>query len=142
MGGCLTTTSVSSPMEPPETSKEATNIEATTILPTTPTSSYHMKNKSKKKNAIRFKINGVDNVHTLRENPNKVMRLRIVLTVQELNIMLSNQKVSKEKLTPEHLIGAMRMSHKRFARLNNKSGNGGGGGGGWRPALDSIPEDQ
>ncbi|KAK1307776.1 hypothetical protein QJS10_CPA09g01183 [Acorus calamus] len=126
-------------MELPETSKEATNVETTTISPTTPTSSYHMKNKSKKKKAVRFKIDGADNVHTLGENPNKVTRFRIVLTVQELNIMLSNSKVSKEKLTSEHLIGAMRVSYKRFARLNNKSGNGGGG---WRPVLDSIPEDQ
>ncbi|KAL4360928.1 hypothetical protein GQ457_04G010470 [Hibiscus cannabinus] len=97
--------------------------------------------KKKKKKVVRFKLNEEngddDGSGKHGESRNGVVRIRLVVTQEELKqIILSSGKDLKQP-SMEELVRVMRLRGVRVSEGGRTSDDDGG----WRPALESIPEE-
>lgn len=95
--------------------------------------------KTKKKKVVRFKLNEENNVDRAKQGESKsgVVRIRLVVTQKELKQILSSRKDLKDS-SMEQLIRVMKLRGTRICEADDDDGFHGA----WRPALESIPEEQ
>ncbi|XP_058734876.1 uncharacterized protein LOC131606751 [Vicia villosa] len=92
--------------------------------------------KEKKNKKVRFEIQNDEEVDRRSDgnNSRNVRRIRVVMTQEELKKMLSC-KDEYENTTLEQLLGVMRLRGGKICKHDL-------GVDSWKPALESIPEDQ
>ncbi|KAF5746068.1 hypothetical protein HS088_TW06G00233 [Tripterygium wilfordii] len=93
-----------------------------------------------KKKIVRFKLQEQGSVDEggRGESTDGAVRIRVVLTKQELKLILNCKQDFKDS-SLEQFINAMK-SRKRINILEARTSDGGFNGN-WRPALESISED-
>ncbi|KAK8529117.1 hypothetical protein V6N13_102048 [Hibiscus sabdariffa] len=156
MGNCFTSNKIASqnvhdnPNEAHEFIKEMGNVTVSNKEGAAEESDgvNKKKKKKRKRKVVRFKLNeenGVDDGSGKHgESRNGVVRIRLVVTQEELKqIILSSGKDLKQP-SMEQLVKVMKLRGVRVSeggRTSNDDDDDGGFHGGWRPALESIPEE-
>ncbi|KAG8498779.1 hypothetical protein CXB51_005211 [Gossypium anomalum] len=96
------------------------------------------KTNNNKKKVVRFNLNeknsGDDRSGKQGESKNGVVRIRLVVTQEELKQILSSKKDLRQS-SMEQLIKAVKLRGVRVSEDGRTSD------GAWRPALESIPEE-
>ncbi|XVE74472.1 hypothetical protein DITRI_Ditri12bG0019700 [Diplodiscus trichospermus] len=101
-------------------------------------------NKKKEKKVVRFKLNEENNVDRGKhgESNNGVVRIRLVVTHNELKQILSCSKDHLKHSSMEQLIKVVKLRGTRISEAGRTIDDDDDGfHGAWRPALESIPEE-
>lgn len=139
MGNCLTNNKVSA-QDQYENFSEA-KVEH--MKKTSPSSKLEagqcMKKKKKKK--VRFNIQNDDEGDRGSHGDSRsgTVRIRVVMTREELKRMLSCKGDVSQHISLEQLLGTMKL---RGGTISGVGDYDDGAINSWRPALDSIPEDR
>ncbi|KAK8655762.1 hypothetical protein V6N13_108329 [Hibiscus sabdariffa] len=101
---------------------------------------------SKKKKVARFKLSGEtggdDGSGKQGESKNGVVRIRLVVTLEELKQIIMSAGEDLKQPSMEQMMRVLKLRGVRVSE-DGTTGDGGEfrGDGGWRPELESIPEE-
>lgn len=139
MGNCLRKNQVSSAQDEGEEVErvEKINVKAPSSLPNKVVKARREDSMKKK---VRFKVQDGRGGNS---STSGAMRIRLVVTKEELKRVLSNNKNENgadQHISLEQLLSDMRLREKSVSKIEES--DHGSLNSCWRPALESIPEDR
>ncbi|KAJ4730032.1 DUF4228 domain-containing protein [Melia azedarach] len=94
--------------------------------------------KKKEKMMMKFRLAaGEGNDHGVEREKVGVVRIKVVVTREELEQILNCDECDLKQSSMEKLVTAMNLRGRRINEVRRNDNNRGN----WRPALESIPED-
>lgn len=149
MGNCLTNNKVSaqdqyenfSAQDQYENFSEAKVEHMKKTSPSSKLEAGQCMKKKKKKKKVRFNIQNDDEGDRGSHGDSRsgTVRIRVVMTREELKRMLSCKGDDSQHISLEQLLGTMKL---RGGTISGVGDYDDGAINSWRPALDSIPEDR
>ncbi|KAL5573325.1 hypothetical protein UlMin_022922 [Ulmus minor] len=98
-------------------------------------------NGGNKKKTVRFKLKDQDEeISGGRDSKSRVVRIKLVVTQEELKQLLDHKDGSRHTGV-EELLNVVKLRGRRVLEVNQSGFGSEIFNGSWRPALESIPED-
>jgi len=135
MGNCLANNKILAQDDHENYSDEQAKVEKMKTSSSTKFEASPRKEKCMKKHKkVRFEIQNDEEVDRGSDGNSRSVRIRVVMTQEELKKMLSS-KDENDNTTLEQLLGIMKLRGGKICKRDL-------GVCSWRPALESIPEDR
>jgi len=137
MGNCLTNNKILAHDDHESYNDEQAKVEKMDMSSSKKFEERPRKERCMKKNKkVRFEIQNDEEVDRGRSDGNsRSVRIRVVMTQEELKKMLLSSKDENDNTTLEQLLGVMKLRGGKICKRDL-------GVCSWRPALESIPEDR